>query len=106
MNALTLTATEARNINTTRIHRLDVGQYFDLPQLFRKLEEFEPVWDEDSNQMVNYGWSFHDQEKTKVSEIPMVGDEADLYVSEFFSAGYWLRIRRVSDCIFQVVGDY
>lgn len=105
-NALTLTATAARNIQTTRIHRIDVGQYFDLAHLFHKFDEFGSEHDPDTNQDVNYGWSLHDDQQTKPSEIPMIGEEFDLYVSEFFNYGYWLKVRRVSDCIFQVVGDY
>lgn len=101
-----LTATQAREITTTRIHRVDVGCYFDLAQLFRKLEEFGSEYDPDTNQNINYGWSLHDDQQTKPSEIPLIGEEFDLYISEFFNHGYWLKVRRVSYCIFQVIGDY
>ena len=102
----TLTATEARNIQTTRIHRVDVGQYFDLAHLFKKFDEFGSEHDQDTDQMISYGWSLHDDKQSQPSEIPLIGEEFDLYISEFINHGYWLKVRRVSDCIFQVVGNY
>lgn len=101
-----LTATQAREIQTTRIHRVDVGCYFDLAHLFHKFNEFGSEHNPDTNQDISYGWSLHDDKQSQPSEIPLIGEEFDLYISEFVNHGYWLKVRRVSDCIFQVVGDY
>lgn len=97
-----LTPTEALETACVYHHFPVDGSYVDLPFLVKKLEEYGEEYDEDTDQYVYYGWSFHDGEKSELEEIPAVGETKDLYITSFFGAGTWVEITRVSDRVFQL----